>query len=246
MSQQFATDMTDTTDTLMRRVRRQLGAIPLVGAGLKSLGYLPPSDTFRSSPTYWESRYRRGGSSGVGSYGRLARFKAEVINRFVAEHGVASVVEFGCGDGAQLELAEYPRYTGFDISPHIIELCRCKFAEDQSKKFHDLDSGETDTVRAEMAMSLDVIYHLVEDSVYEAYMRRLAAAATRFICVYSSNAGLPGHVPHIRHRRFTDWFEAHAPEWMPGEIVRNPFPHDPANPDETSWADFYFFSRAGS
>jgi hypothetical protein len=36
-----------------------------------------------SSGTYWESRYRSGGASGAGSLGRLARFKAGVINRFI-------------------------------------------------------------------------------------------------------------------------------------------------------------------
>lgn len=55
--------------------------------------------SFPGSAAYWEKRYERGGTSGPGSCGRLAQFKAEVVNRFVAEHDVQSVVEFGCGDG---------------------------------------------------------------------------------------------------------------------------------------------------
>src|SRR5690349_24554192 len=91
------------SDTRMHRLRRQLGAIPLLGPGLKSLfKSQSPFPAFRSSPSYWEERYRQGGNSGVGSYGQLARFKAQTINRFVAEQAVTSVVEFGCGDGAQL------------------------------------------------------------------------------------------------------------------------------------------------
>jgi len=232
--------------TRMHRLRRQIGAIPLLGPGLKSLlkqGSAFPS--FRSSPSYWEERYRQGGNSGVGSYGRLAHFKAVTINRFVAEQAVTSVVEFGCGDGAQLALADYPRYTGFDVSPGAIALCRRKFASDPTKEFHDLSGTQCDTVKADMAMSLDVIYHLVEDANYDLYMQRLARAGERFLCIYSSNVALPGHVPHIRHRRFTDWLEAHAPEWKLTQKIRNAYPHDPANPDETSWADFYFFARSG-
>jgi SAM-dependent methyltransferase len=243
--------MTDRTSsdislTLMRRVRRQIGSIPMIGAGLKSLyGHTSQPAAFGSSPSYWDSRYRQGGSSGVGSYGRLARFKAGVINRFVEGHDVSSVVEFGCGDGAQLQLAHYPSYTGFDISPRAVELCRQKFAHDGSKQFHDLKGEKAGIIRADMAMSLDVIYHLVEDAIYESYMRRLVNSAERFVCVYSSNVALPGHVAHIRHRCFTDWVEKNAPEWALMEKIRNAFPHDPGNPDETSWADFYFFSRIG-
>jgi len=228
-------------------LRRQLGAIPLLGPGLKSLFKTgSPFPSFRSSPSYWEERYRQGGNSGVGSYGQLARFKAQTINRFVAEQKIGSVVEFGCGDGAQLALAEYPHYTGFDVSPRVVSLCRRKFAGDPNKQFHDLSGIECDTVKADMAMSLDVIYHLVEDSIYDLYMERLAKAGERFLCIYSSNASLPGHVPHIRHRCFTDWIEANAPEWTLIQKVRNAHPHDPANPDETSWADFYFFARSGN
>ena len=237
----------DIPESMLGRVRRQIGSIPVIGTGLKSLQKgLHPSQPFRSSPSYWESRYRQGGSSGVGSYGRLARFKAEVINRFVESYGVADIVEFGCGDGAQLTLARYPSYTGFDVSPFVVEQCRSRFASDAGKQFYDLDSRLADTIKAEMAMSLDVIYHLVEDSVYEAYMRRLAHSATRFVCIYSSNANLPGHVPHIRHRNFIDWFARNAPEWAVMKIVPNAYPHDPAIPDETSWADFYFLSRETS
>ena len=48
---------------------------------------------------------------------RLAAFKAEVPNDFVRARGIDSVIEFGCGDGAQLALAEYPAYVGIDVSP---------------------------------------------------------------------------------------------------------------------------------
>lgn len=232
------------SETPAVRIRQRIASLPVIGRGLKLLYRKierPPG--FRSSPSYWETRYRQGGSSGSGSYGRLARFKADTINCFVEEQEITSLVEFGCGDGAQLALAKYPHYTGFDVSRHVVDLCQRKFAGDESKQFYDLQDGQSDTIKADMALSLDVVYHLVEDGIYDAYMRRLARAAERFICIYSSNAALPGHVPHIRHRRFTDWFENSAPEWTVAGKIRNAFPYDPEDPDETSWADFYFLSR---
>ena len=44
--------------------------------------------------------------------GELAKFKARVMNDFVRENGIRSVIELGCGDGMQLALADYPRYLG--------------------------------------------------------------------------------------------------------------------------------------
>src|SRR5262249_52379361 len=42
-----------------------------------------PSTPFPGSRQYWENRYGADGNSGVGSYGKFAAFKAEVINAFV-------------------------------------------------------------------------------------------------------------------------------------------------------------------
>jgi hypothetical protein len=47
-------------------------------------------------------RYGQGGTSGFGSYRRLAEFKAETLNGFVARMRIQSVIRYGCGDGAQL------------------------------------------------------------------------------------------------------------------------------------------------
>jgi cyclopropane fatty-acyl-phospholipid synthase-like methyltransferase len=152
-----------------------------------------------SSAAYWEERYARGGNSGVGSYGRYARFKAEVINAFLATHSVDSVIEFGCGDGNQLELMHYPHYMGFDISDTTIASCKKLFGFDAKKEFRLMReyAGQI----ADLAVSLDVIYHLVEDEVFEGYMKTLFSASSRYIIIYSSdmdnNRGHEG--THIRH-----------------------------------------------
>ena len=60
--------------------------------------------------TYWEFRYANNGNSGAGSYGKLADFKAKVINGFIHENELNTILEFGCGDGNQLSLAKYNSY----------------------------------------------------------------------------------------------------------------------------------------
>lgn len=112
---------------------------------IRRAGYAIRGNTkFRSSGEYWEQRYRSGGNSGAGSYSRLASFKAEVLNHFVATRRISSVIEIGSGDGAQLTLAEYPRYTGVDVSQVAVESTRGLFAGDPSKRFISHQRGHGD------------------------------------------------------------------------------------------------------
>jgi hypothetical protein len=231
----------------MQNLRQTIGQLPVIGPIARSIyrAIVPGTEKlqFSSSAQYWEDRYLLGGNSGAGSYGRLAEFKARTINKFVEDHGVRSIIEFGSGDGAQLNLAHYPGYTGVDVSSRAVELCRDKFRDDPSKRFILASSPEATAARAELAMSLDVIYHLVEDSVFDQYMTRLVSAAEKFVCIYSSNAARVSPDKHVRHRVFTDWMTKNAPAWKLLSKVDNPFPEDPGKPDETSWADFYFYHK---
>src|SRR5580698_6815997 len=81
-----------------------------------------------SSRDYWEARYRLGGTSGKGSGGRLAQSKASVINRFIAENNIQSVIDLGCGDASQLALLKLPAdYFGIDVSITALEQCAARF-----------------------------------------------------------------------------------------------------------------------
>lgn len=192
---------------------------------------------FTGSAQYWKDRYYRGGDSGAGSYGHLAAFKAHTINQFVKDHDVKSVVEFGCGDGHQLSLARYPHYVGYDVSPHAIRLCRERFQHDKSKWF-SLTDQFLHRYHADLALSLDVIYHLVEDSVYHEYMHRLFDSAEKYVIIYSSNhADNEGRADHVWHRKFTDWILENKPDWSILGVVANAYPED-------SVSNFYFYGRA--
>lgn len=199
---------------------------------------------FRGSADYWETRYRQGGRSGAGSYGRLAEWKAETINAFVRERAVHSVVEHGVGDGNQLGLAVYPKYIGLDVSATAVRKCREKFSGDVSKAFLVLDEygGEL----GDLALSVDVIFHLVEDSVFEAYMRRLFCSADRYVIVYSSNFDSRSGARHVRHRQFSRWVEARATGWLLTRHLPNKYPYDEGDPENTSFCDFFFFEKAAN
>jgi len=232
------------------RLKALIAATPVLGAAARSVARIPVVEGlrrrfgFRGSSSYWEQRYREGGTSGSGSFGRLAEFKAETLNDYVERMGIQSVIEFGCGDGAQLWLARYPRYVGIDVAEGAISACRQRFAGDSAKSFYLASQMPADLGHFDLALSLDVIYHLVEDDVFHAYMRSLFANAGRFVAIYSSNKVEPGDAPHIRHRLFTHWIEVHEPQWRKTGFLPNKYPLNRARPLDTSFADFYFFERA--
>lgn len=203
-------------------VKEVLRPLPLV----RRLSLLRQRVGFHCSAAYWEQNYARGGTSGSGSYGRLAEGKAAFLNAFVREQAVRSVIEFGCGDGHQLSLADYPRYVGLDVSRSAIGLCERRFAGDSTKSFFLYDDAcfvdRAGWFTADMAISLDVIYHLIEDQVFEAYMGHLFAAAERFVVVYATNACMRGTAPHVRHRHFSPWVEAHCPQWRLVQVAPGP------------------------
>jgi hypothetical protein len=197
---------------------------------------------FPGSRAYWERRYAKGGNSGAGSYGRLCEFKAEILNSFCKENAVGSVVEFGCGDGHQLTLAQYPLYLGLDVSPTAIARCRQLFAHDETKRFALLE--DYDGEKADLALSLDVVFHLVEDSVFEAYMRTLFASARSFVIVYSSDCeGRRSLFSHVRHRCLSAWVAANERGWRLAKVVPNQF-RGSGNGRRSSFADFFVYERA--
>ena len=154
------------------------------------------------SDAYWEHRYVSGGNSGDGSRGDNARLKADYINRFVKDNEVRSVLEFGCGDGWQLSLANYPDYVGLDVAETVVQRCRTLFALDSHKRFYRLPTLWPLT--AELVLSLDVTYHLVEQAVYDQHLNDVFSSATRFVILYTTDSDLvdPALVSaeHVLHR----------------------------------------------
>jgi SAM-dependent methyltransferase len=192
-----------------------------------------------SSSTYWENRYLAGGNSGAGSFGRLACFKAAFINAFVRLNNISSVVDFGCGDGTQLGLMSLPKYTGIDSSQKALDMCRAKFLG-QDYQFVGYDEL-ADAEMAELAISMDIIYHLVEDQVFEKYMRNVFAFATDYVILYTSNYDYEWAAEHVRHRWVSKHVQQMFPDWSLLAHVPNIYPFDAENMQTTSFSDFFVY-----
>jgi SAM-dependent methyltransferase len=185
---------------------------------------------FPGSALYWEKRYHRNGTSGSGSYGKSAEYKAEFLNRFVKNRHIQSVIEFGCGDGNQATQFDFPSYIGLDISRTAIEKCTRLFKEDHAKRFFIRDKNTTG-LKAELAISLDVIYHLIEEEVYEYYMMNLFASATKYVIIYAWDVEEEKKY-HVRHRKFTQWIERNIADFQLIERTT-----------KSSYCDFFIYKK---
>jgi SAM-dependent methyltransferase len=199
--------------------------------------------TFGGAAAYWQARYAAGRTSGAGSRGALAAFKADIVNTLAQRYAVRDAIEFGCGDGAQLSLLRLPTYLGLDVSPAALARCRRSFGHDPTRRFALLDEYRGE--QADLALSLDVIYHLVADAAFEAHMAALFGAARRIVLIYSCDEDAPvdPRDPHVRRRRFTPWVAARAPDWRLVARIPNPYPWR-GDVHTGSWSDFYLYGRA--
>lgn len=190
---------------------------------------------FPGSEDFWKTNYLNGGTSGPGSYGELALFKANFLNTFVRENKLQTVIEFGCGDGNQVSLFNFPNYVGLDISEVAIDLCNKK-SKKKNFSFHHYDSlNSIDSLnlgKYDLSISLDVIYHLVEKEVYMEHLHLLFKMAKSYVIIYGRNSNEFFPADYTFPREFTKDIAQVFPDWIMTKHVVNPL---------NSWSDFYVF-----
>jgi hypothetical protein len=184
--------------------------------------------------TFWENRYKYNGNSGLGSYGNLCNYKAEFINKFIIDNNCKNIIEFGSGDGNQMSYFNVQQYTGVDISEHAVNICKKKYSHLKNKKFLTYDEYYKKTSKYHLALSLDVIYHLIEDNVYEKYINDLFNSSNKFVIIYSTNMKKTYNGSHIYHRKFTDYIDSNFPK---AKLLY----HEPNPYSKISSADFFVY-----
>lgn len=192
---------------------------------------------------YWENTYKTGGNSGQGSYGVLAEFKAEVINWLMKKNNVQRVIEFGCGDGHQLQFMEYPEYLGLDVSPSSVRLCAEKFALDSTKSFmHYLPGAFVNRgfIQADLVVCLDVLYHITDEEDFRATLSDIFASATNLVVLYTRiTDGTEKQVVNTIKDRDIMGYLAGYPDFHVEEII-------PQRHKELSSADFIILRKIGA
>lgn len=199
-----------------------------------------------SSADYWENRYAGGGNSGAGSYNKLSEFKSEILNQAFIDYGISRVTEFGCGDGHQLSMLRVKNYIGLDVSGTAIKNCTRQYQSDPSKSFFLYETGSAknnNRFLSEAAISIDVIFHLVEFPVFENYLGDLFHCASKLVIIYGADLDHRQTTDHELYRKFTGYIELNFPEWKLDKKIPNRFPSKNFDDQEGSLSDFYFYTR---
>lgn len=182
---------------------------------------------------YWEIRYKSGGNSGSGSYNKIAEHKAEVINNYIVKYEIKTISDFGCGDGNQINMFKgFNIYTGFDISSFIIAKCINIFRDRNNMFFVN---SIIDLPTSDLCLSLDVIYHILDNDEYHNYMTNLFNKSNRFVLIFSTDHDDNNHdAKHILHHKFSDWVVEYYNEFKLIEVIDN---------NLITGAKFYLYER---
>ena len=134
-------------------------------------------------------------------------YKAKIINGFINKNQIQSIIDLGCGDGNQLNYYDIKqrKYCGYDVSDDLIDKLKLIYRGRDNYSF--LKYNEKDQLNDSMlTMSIDVIYHLIDDESYFEYMNLLFTKSNKYVIIYSSNFD-HDQKNHIKHRKFSEYVE---------------------------------------
>jgi 2-polyprenyl-3-methyl-5-hydroxy-6-metoxy-1,4-benzoquinol methylase len=126
-------------------------------------------------------------------------------------------VELGCGDGNQLDIGKYPKYLGLDVSNTAVVKTRERFRDMKQYRFAQIniyDDLKSEFGMFDVAMSLDVLMHLVEIEVYITHLLKLFSLAKKYVIVFAPNHDEPrARRNKLLYRKFTRYVAAAFPQW---------------------------------
>ena len=188
---------------------------------------------------YWNMRYKNGKGSGKGSRGELLEYKANTINNIINEFDIQDIIDFGCGDGELSNLIDVEYYVGIDSSFEAVAICRSKKLYDRCRDVFGArifinDINLSWTAQADMTMSIDVIFHLVNEREYLQHLLSLFQHSTKYVLIYSSDKEEDVDRGHVKHRKCTRTINELFPDWKLLRKIDNKYP-------DQSFSDFYLY-----
>lgn len=151
-----------------------------------------------SVASYWETRYRQGGTSGPGSRGDEAELKVSTVQSVIDALGVRSMLDLGCGDGHVAAGLWVERYVGYDPSATARALCRSALRGHEGAVVVD----EVPDEAFDLLLSMDVMHHLVTEESYRAHLATLFSGLAPHVLVYGTDHDQRG-AAHVLHRHWT-------------------------------------------
>lgn len=131
------------------------------------------SNRNRSAADVFDQIYRQniwGGESGdafsgVGSTGAPCQQYVSLVNEFIDEHRIRTVLDIGCGDFRVGQHLNCEKYIGVDVAPSIIEKNRAGFGNSK-REFLCLDAAGSDPLpAADLCLIRQVLQHLSNSQI---------------------------------------------------------------------------------
>jgi SAM-dependent methyltransferase len=115
-----------------------------------------------------------GHGSGEGSLPVHVRPYVAFLQNFIRERGIASVVDFGCGDWQFSKFIDWRGvdYRGYDIVGSVISTNRARYQTGRVS-FHEVDRTDYDLPAADLLIVKDVLQHWSDESILK-FLPRLA------------------------------------------------------------------------
>lgn len=167
---------------------------------------------FPGAYRYWNNRYVSGGNSGSGSRGESLRQKCRMINTFIQAHEIKSILDLGCGDGAVAACLDVNSYLGVDVSSYIVEKNSQAFSNDSKKQFRELTGFSVENNSFDLAISLDVIFHIVNLVDLTKHLNLLYKATGKWVIISSTNYDSP-QIYHQKNWKITEIITKQYPNW---------------------------------
>jgi hypothetical protein len=169
---------------------------------------------------------------------RLARHKADFVNKFIRANQVTDVIDYGCGDTRLLRQLRVPALTGICLAAERLAACRAAAAANPGWRFYAGVEVPEDAT-AGMALSVDMVGRLETDAEFSAYMRALFRAGRDYVLIHAAQNHPAWAASVLNLRPFTDHVRRFFPSWRLAAHVPNPVPHSRA-------ADFFVYARPGA
>ena len=109
-------------------------------------------------------------------------WKWSVIDRYV--DALDDVMDVGCGDLSFWEGRDCQRYIGLDLSKSVLQANRRRRPR---WSFICADAAQPLRVRARIVLCMDVLFHVLDESRYQAILRNLSAYTDQWLFVGTWN-----------------------------------------------------------
>jgi 2-polyprenyl-3-methyl-5-hydroxy-6-metoxy-1,4-benzoquinol methylase len=145
---------------------------------------------------YWDKRYSSGGTSGEGSIGFLRDFKWDVIEKHVGK--VSDVIDVGCGDLSFWDGRDCDKYVGIDGSEVIIQKNMLKRPNWNFVVSYSDNEMISMLYQADVVFCFDMLFHIMDDEVYEKTIENLARFSKKYIFIYTWDVNPFENISYIK------------------------------------------------